>query len=242
MDKELLFHGIKRLDEMGYKGQKVNVLIFEVPGTDHASRVEASLRYMAPEVNVYHAWYNLRNFKLIEMVQYIVEKEIHIINISLSAEGYPSEFVQMLEDFIERGLLVFCAAGNDRDKGPFGLAMDVAITIGAASLIEEEVCKRDDSSAITSYLDFIFLRPPDHIAGHGTSFASPMAAGLAARLLSGYGRIEQQEMIEVFRVLSQHHSKLLRDDAENSSVIKSRYTGWGAPIFKQELVEELLDR
>lgn len=238
MDRELSFHGIDQLDEMGYRGQKVNVLIFEVPGTEHASKVEASLRYMAPEVNVFHAWFNLRNFKLKEMVQYIVENEIHIINISLSSEGYPSQFIQMLDDFIERGLLVFCAAGNDRDHGPFGLAMDVAITIGAASLINDEVCKRDESSAITSYLDFIFLRPPNHIAGYGTSFASPMAAGFAARLLSGYGRIEQPGMIELLRAFSQDHSKLIQDDVQNSEIIKSKYTGWGIPVFNQQLVKK----
>jgi hypothetical protein len=242
MDRELLFHGINKLDEMGYRGQKVNVLIFEVPGTDHAGRVEDSLRYMAPEVNVFRAWFNLRNFKLKEMVQYIVEKDIHIMNISLSTEGYPYVFIQMLADFIERGLLVFCAAGNDRDRGPFGLAMDVSITIGAASLVGDEVSKRDDSSAITSYLDFTFLRPPEPIAGFGTSFASPMAAGLAARLLSGYGRIEQETMIEVFKALSQHHNKLLRDDVENNNLIKSKHTGWGLPIFNQQLLEKVLDK
>lgn len=253
MDKELVFHGVDKLDELGFRGQGVNVLIFEVAESPHADMVEACLAYMAPQARIHRAWFSLRYFKVKEMLTYIIDHDIHIVNISLSAKGYPASFVRLLSDLIDRGLLVFTAGGNGADKGPFGLAMDAGIMVGAAHLSKGGQAVRDKSSAISPYLDVLFLRPPASVAGRGTSFSTPMAAGFAARLLSGYGRIEQNQMLEVFRRLSIKGEGLLKDEADlgpggedrgpedkGLREKKSPRLGWGIPVFRPALMEELL--
>ena len=221
------FHGIGEMDRLGFRGQGVNILVFEVPETGHADRVEASVRYMAPEANVLRAWFNLHPFHRNDLIRFIVEENIHIVNISLAASGYPEEFLRTLDEFIRRGLLVFSAAGNEGDRGPFGLASDVGIMVGAASLQPDGTVRKDESSAISRWLDFMFLKPPPELAGMGTSFASPMAAGFAARILSGYGGMHQKEMYWAMRALA-------LDMAEPGW---DRYTGWGIPVFREDRMD-----
>lgn len=241
MDRELLYHGIDRMDERGFQGQGVNILIYEEPESGHAARVEQSVLFMAPQARTFCAWFHPGHFKAREMVSYIVENDIHIVNISLAASGYPEAFLRTLDGFVRRGMLSFCAAGNERERGPFGLGIDVAITVGAASLDPRGRPRRDAESAVSRYLDFLFLRPPPTLAGRGTSFAAPMACGFAARLLSGYGRLSQAEMYRVFRSLARRVPLGGRPErASRREEHWNRYAGWGIPVYRPARMEEIL--
>ncbi len=245
MDKELTIHGVDWMEDKGFRGQGVNVLVYEWAGSEHSNRVADAVSYMAPEAQVFQAWFEPGRRDMLELIRFIVDHQIHIMNISLASDGTSGPFVRTLNDFVKRGLLVFCAAGNRRDRGPFGLAREVGITIGGAALDDGGRPVRDDTSGITRYLDFLFQRPPLPQGGMGTSFASPMAAGFAARILSGHGRFDQFGLYELLRELSR--PVLVRERGSRTLEFRGQdrwdpAAGWGLPVYEPNTVSRVLRR
>lgn len=245
MDDQLQVHGVDWMDDKGFTGQGVNVLVYEWAGSEHSDRVADAVRYMAPGAQVFQAWFDPGRQDMLELIRFIVDNRIHVMNISLASAGTAGRFVRTLNDFVKRGLLVFCAAGNHGDRGPFGLAREVGITVGGAGLDDQGRPVRDDTSGITRYLDFLFQRPPLPQGGMGTSFASPMSAGFAARILSGHGRFDQYQLYDLLRALSR--PVLVREPGIRTLELRGAdqwdpAAGWGMPVYDPNIVEQVLRR
>lgn len=232
MDKELIYHGVDHLDALGYKGQGVNVLVFENTENSHSHLVAATAQYMAPECNVIR-WYSSLESK--EIVDYCKANKVDIINISLATRSQYPILIDALRSLIHDGVIVFSAAGNQGEDGHKGLGKEVSIMVGAGSIRADGKAWKDPTSGIDEQMDFIFLTPP---ARQGTSFAAPMAAGLAARLLN-HRRYTQPEIYKLFMDMAED---MAESDWKNWSDQPlegwDKFSGWGIPRFRPEDMEE----
>ena len=224
MDKELIYHGIDKMESIGATGEGITILVRENPYNEHSKLVASAVKWVTPKANIIRD-----NIDHRQLLQYLIDNKVDIINIS-QATNYPSEDLNsVLREFIKLGGIVFCAAGNWTDKGPFGVGKEVAIMIGAGSFRKDGKVYRDTYSGIHEEMDFMFISDKLKM-NNGTSFTSPMAAAWAARLLS-LKKFTQQEMYQIMMEMS---IPLSDDTIEGWD----KWNGWGSPQFDLEIFKK----
>ncbi len=135
---------------------------------------------------------------------YAVDNGAKVINVSIG--GTSSSFtLQYAIDYAwDRGALVFCAAGNSNSSVPnYPAACDRAVAISSTD-------SSDNRSYFSSYGDWIDLAAPGSsiyttLRGggfgykSGTSFASPVTAGVAALVWSVNPSLTHEEVLNILR-------------------------------------------
>lgn len=227
MDKELIYHGIDKMEQMGATGAGIKILVLENPSKDHSLNVAAAVRWVAPEVEVIRDSIDHR-----ELPAYCREQGIDIINISQATSFISEERNAAYRQFVQDGGILFCAAGNWTDQGPFGVGKEVGIMVGAGTIRSDGKAYRDSYSGIHEEMDFMFLSDKRKM-NNGTSFTAPMAAAWAARLLS-LKRFTQPEIYQIMMDMAEP----LADDTITGW---DKFQGWGAPRFDPEKIAKYLE-
>lgn len=141
-----------------------------------------------------------RESDLLDAVYYAVDNGAHIINMSLGGKGYN----QLMQDAVDyaylNDVIVVAAAGNEGDDSIFYPASyDHVISVGATKQTREIA----DFSNYNIYVDIcapgvdIVNISMDNtvVIGNGTSFASPIIAGVLALYKSSYPDVSIDELI-----------------------------------------------
>ncbi|MBA4368299.1 MAG: hypothetical protein C0403_11770 [Desulfobacterium sp.] len=124
---------------------------------------------------------------------YATDNGAHVINISSGSNKYSNSYHDVLQYAIDRGVVIICSAGNDGSNSPvYPAAYDLAGLISVGATTDE-----DKPAKFSNWGDWVDVSAPgQHIIStmnndrygqiHGTSFAAPIVAGIAALLVSHY--------------------------------------------------------
>jgi subtilisin family serine protease len=124
---------------------------------------------------------------------YATDNGAHVINISSGSNKYSNSYHDVLKYAIDHGVVIVCSAGNEGSNSPVYPAaydLDGLISVGATT-------DEDKPALFSNRGDWVDVSAPgQHIVStmnndrygqiHGTSFASPIVAGIAALLVSHY--------------------------------------------------------
>jgi len=124
---------------------------------------------------------------------YATDNGAHVINISSGSNKFSNSYHDVLKYAIDRGVVIICSAGNDGSNSPVYPAaydLDGLISVGATT-------DEDQPAKFSNWGDWVDVSAPgQHIVStmnndrygqiHGTSFAAPIVAGIAALLVSRY--------------------------------------------------------
>ena len=198
-DNEQIFSrcNISRWQKAGYSGKGIKIAILDdgsLPHPyfedayyplgcdkteyDHATMVEAVIKEIAPESEILlFAGFNLK-----ENIDWILQHEIDVINISYS--GVPGE----LERLAKTEIPLFCASGNDgynnKISNPAKLPWTYAI--GAWSEAQDQKSSYSNGGEELDFvaysISFLSTRGT-YMSQMGTSFTTPLATGLCALFL-----------------------------------------------------------
>lgn len=128
---------------------------------------------------------------IIKGIIYAVENGARIINISSGSPNYSSSYKSALEYATNNGVLVVCSAGNDASNAPcYPAAYDIPglLSVGASNVL-------DAKCSFSNYGSWVDVSAPgQHIMStllndsygetQGTSFSTPIVAGVAALIFS----------------------------------------------------------
>jgi subtilisin family serine protease len=187
---------------------------------------------VAPEVELYNG--KVLNdggtfAQILAGMQWAVDNEVDVINMSLGATGYFSAYIEPVQNAHESGTLVVTSAGNSSEgsSGSPGNVYD-SFSIGAsnasggiAGFSSGELVKKSEFSAfwlteewpLTYYVpdvsapgvDTLSSVPGDDYAlFSGTSMASPHTAGSAALMFSVNPDLTLEEAQEYFEMTARH--------------------------------------
>lgn len=238
--RQIEYLNIKKYHGKGYNGKGVTILNAEGSG-DHRDMTSKVIRDFAPEVKLLESLISVRTSgeKVLEATVTIngekldFEKAIDKYNIKIVTRSYSGSsstaYLNYLKDIQKRkGVIFFCAAGNDGSDGVTGIWSrdDTAISVGACRLLENGNIERYSYSSQGEELDFVtFLA-----RGQGTSAASPSLAAQTALLLNRYGNFNQIECVEILKSIGINLGA------------KEKF-GWGLPVLpltdKLEILEKL---
>ena len=152
---------------------------------------------------------------LFEALRMAMAKKVDVINLSISVSSMSSSTAATLKSLIdeaeEKGIIVVCASGNQSNSSPaYPGRYDSAIAIGAVGYAGDKL-ERCYFSNYGEGLDFVMpgktiesTRPASNPRGitqskDGTSFSSPMAAGVFALLLSKHPEMTKSELYDVLK-------------------------------------------
>ncbi|KAL9642625.1 hypothetical protein ABK040_009704 [Willaertia magna] len=150
-------------------------------------------------------------------------QEVHVISMSFTAEGYSSETHDLIQQLILKKVIVVCSAGNEGHKkkaigypARYGNTLCIGSCDGFGNkskfssvgreldmlVIGEDVESCTSSSAEMDPCQFPSYDKTKRTAcGSGTSFASPLIAGVCALIKSCNRSIDQQEMKNILKGL-----------------------------------------
>ncbi len=163
---------------------------------------------------------------IIEGIEYAVEQNANVINISA---GYASPYISLADVLLEnainnavnQGTTVVCAAGNDNNTVPnYPADFNASISVISTASNNKKAGSSNYGSAkdISAPGDGIRSTYPDGYAtAYGTSMASPVVAGVAALLYCGNPDI----------TVSQVKSILYNSATDIYSYGKDIYSGYG---------------
>lgn len=213
------YAGVKAWHEKGIKGRGINVLNCESSFTTHGAGTLSLMKRIAPEANFFcgstgintkgdtltSAQIELDSGETYDLAQYVKDNQIDIINASKSgnfeSKGWEEYCLKMQA---ETGVCIFNSAGNDFEGDGETLNSHfppaVAILVGALSWNDGNP-KRTYYSSVGAELDFAAF---SGLFG-GTSAASPFLAGMAALIMSQYGKLPQTQL---YAYLKQHSKDL----------------------------------
>jgi hypothetical protein len=230
--KETLdFHGVSNWHSMGFKGKGINFL--ELEDSEHGENVVDIFSLVAPEAKTFLHGYNLQSKgneclyfnvivdgKPIDLKEFVIENNIHIIGLSVSSEseGMPRPAEEYLKSL---GVVLVGAAGNNDLQGVTGKFERVGINIGAIKLIKGNVMVESYSAMGEDSLHFTTL----HGELNGTSFAQPVFSGMVALIMQRYGLKTQEEVIEIMKSISVDYGVEGYDTS----------FGWGVPRLPEKI-------
>jgi len=155
--------------------------------------IAANCQMMLIRAGFYNAegYQVLSTSSIIKGIIYAVENGARIINISSGSPNYSSSYKSALEYATNNGVLVVCSAGNDASNTPcYPAAYDIPglLSVGASNVLDA----RCSFSNYGSWVDV--SAPGQHIMStllndsygetQGTSFSTPIVAGVAALIFS----------------------------------------------------------
>lgn len=123
--------------------------------------------------------------RVIEAINWAIEKKVNIINLSLGTSCYSEALHSAIKRATDKGILIVCAAGNGGAvEYPAAFAETLAVgsvradgTVGSDSSVGNEIDVVAPGEQIMSTAAFDGV-----IASGGTSMAAPHVTGVAARL------------------------------------------------------------
>ncbi len=146
-----------------------------------------------------------------ESITYAADKGYDVINLSW---GSPNSYTQALQDIInyavlEKDLIVIAAAGNsNKDEPWYPASYDNVLSVASTD-------NYDSKAAFSTYNNAVDISAPGvniystNAGGYGfyngTSFSSPMVAGVAALVKSYYPGLNSLQIMERIRVTSDNH-------------------------------------
>jgi hypothetical protein len=201
------YHNFDDWHNAGYNGQGINFLEIE-SNNEHGRMVVDTFKLVAPEANTYLGTmsHGVNGDKVthcrindggtyIDIEEYIEKYNIHIIGASLSfgdkssADGYPQPLIDYLSSL---PVIWVGSAGNDGTIGVTGKFEHLGLMSGAIYLNNGEI-RKESYSAVEDTMDFATL----HSWAEGTSFSSPVLAGMIAIILCKYGIISQENIKKI---------------------------------------------
>ena len=228
--KETLdYHGITRWHELGFKGKGINFL--ELEDSSHGESVVEVFSYVAPEAKTFLHGYRTRctgdeliyfdvdiNGEYIDLKKFVTDNNIHIIGLSTSGG-----MAKPAEEYIKSlGVILVASAGNEGSEGVTATLENVAINTGSAKILSTgKIILEQYSGRGEDTISFATL----HMHLSGTSFSQPTLSGMIALIMSRYGIMTQDKIIEVLKLISIDAGEYGYDTS----------FGWGVPILPEEI-------
>ncbi len=162
--------------EMYSNGKEDAIKPFDMPGHEkeswlnHADNVIKVIKYYVPNAEVHLVPSSKQG------IDYLIEQGIKLVNMSLSS------YAIIWHKDLSKNAFLFVAAGNDGEEGESGVArIDDACAVGA---VNSKLEPQNYSSYGKGAVKTCAITGLDKYTGkmlHGTSFASPVLAGLTAQ-------------------------------------------------------------
>lgn len=238
LDNQLKYLNVAEYHKLGYKGQGLTVLNTE-PLDRHGQMTSGVLLDYAPELNIINSAISFSasgdkissisirvNGVSIPLEEAIDKYKIKLVTTSQAGKT-PDIVLNYFKELQKRkGIIFFCAAGNDGTDGVTGKYTkdDTAIAVGSIRL-ENGIVKHNNYSSQGDELDFVMFTG----RGTGTSSASPALAALVSLLLNRYGDFNQNQCVGILKSLSVDLGDV-------------RYYGYGVPVLPLTDKLEILDK
>lgn len=232
--RQIKFNHVEDYHSAGYKGKGLTILNAE--GTsDHREMTSGVISAWIPEVTLLESGISSKvSNGVVEFCNVTLNGEtlnledaINKYKIKVITRSYSGTISKGLSDYFKdlqkrKGVIFVCSAGNESDHAGCYSQYNTAIAVSASTL------KADGTITITYYgelgeIDFTCFMA----RGRGTSAASPALASLIILLLQKYGDFNQEECIEILKLIS----------IDLGQVDYDAYFGWGLPILP--LTDEL---
>lgn len=214
LKKQFEFCGIDKYHASGYKGQGIKILNHE-KDSEHARMTKKILQEVAPEATIIDCSVSshIKNgivqyyYFEIDCIKYtpaeMYEKfKPDIMSVSFAGDrGRDEALEEYLRPLQEKGLVIINAAGNDGSEGVSAKYKNIAIIIAAATFTINNNYTKPVICGYSGYdkdinVDFAaFLGS----TGSGTSAAAPFFAGQVALLFNRFGKLKQNELLEMFK-------------------------------------------
>jgi thermitase len=184
-----------------------------VAGVTWASRI---MPLVAVDAQDYSAYSDIA-----AAIQYAADQGVRVINVSLGGVNSSKTLQKAVDYAWSKGALVFASAMNEGISAPhYPAACAHAVAVGATDA-------NDRLASFSNYGSWITLAAPGtgilstangggYSFWNGTSFASPIAAGVAALVLSANPRLTNEEVLSI-----------LKNTAERAGTEPDAYLGWG---------------
>ena len=149
-----------------------------------------------------------------EGIKYAVDHGAKVINCSWGGAGYSNMEQSVIDYAVSKGALVVAAAGNDGNDEDFYPADYKGVLAVAATDINDKIAYFSNygpnidvcAPGVNIYSTW---QPNTYLAnGNGTSFASPLAAGLAALVFAHFPNYNPLQVAEQIRVNSDNIDSL----------------------------------
>ncbi|MGD1005722.1 MAG: S8 family serine peptidase [Ignavibacteriaceae bacterium] len=140
-----------------------------------------------------------------EGIQYAVDNGAKVINCSWGGDGYSNAEQDMINYAIANGALVVAAAGNDASSEQFYPADYAGVLSVAATDQNDNVANYSNYGSGVDLAApgngiYSTFQPNTYNSESGTSFASPLAAGVAALVFSRFSNYTPLQVAEQVRV------------------------------------------
>ncbi|MCU0688818.1 MAG: S8 family serine peptidase [Phycisphaerales bacterium] len=203
------------------------------PLRGHGTLVAGLVLRVAPEatilpIRVLDSFGQTTTFALAQGIYHAIDRGAQVINISLGTTADPDLLKAAVSEAHARGIIIVAAAGNDDASSP------PRSPAGLASLGVIAVASTDAQRVRSEFSNFgawVTIAAPGQGAigpvpgggfgtAQGTSFASPLVAGVAA-LLRSIGPLTPAEVIR-----EQIRTTATNIDAQNPSFVEQLGAGW----------------
>lgn len=162
----------------------------------------------------------------IKAVNYAIEKNVDVINISLGGAGFSKIENAAIQRAIDSDMIIVAAAGNDALKGNpifYPASYEGVISVGA-------VDRENAHSSFSSYNDFVdIVAPGESIYStspsnsykevKGTSFSAPIVAGAVAMIRGINPELSNEEISNLLTATARDLGPIGRDEYYGAGVL-----------------------
>lgn len=193
---------------------------------------------------------------LIKGIQYAIDQNVSIINLSLASTSYTSALNTIIEQAYQRGIIIIAASGNG----------GLTITSPTVSPLNNDgnknwvigVGSTDNRGTRMPYsnegLGVDVLAPGENIIGYnhqnvlqyrsGTSIATAVVSGIVSSWRDYYGRLNSEEAMNLIRISSQNRiismdRAMARRNYPNGALIRTNNSG--VFIVRQGIKRPIID-
>ncbi len=210
-------NGVKLSDDIVVSSDGLRMRIEVGDGEDvygHGTAVAGILRRTAPEAEIgsfraLDSKNHSRNFVIAECARQAIERGYHIINCSFGCRGLPKyvmDFKEWVDEAHVAGVHVVAACSNvsaSTREWPAHFAN--VISVGTADCRDAELIGRPgEMVSLAASGERVKVAWLDHSwrIETGSSFAAPVVAGLAARILSAYPTMPKGLMLPLLEAVA----------------------------------------